>query len=50
LPFPSIKLLRDNRFEAKSIQEEFPEISGEVVMNITYIGQKKSNLHQTRNL
>lgn len=44
-PKPSIKLLRDNGFEVKSIQEEFPGISGEAVMKIAYIGQKKSNLH-----
>jgi predicted nuclease of predicted toxin-antitoxin system len=33
-PKPSITLLRNNGIEIKSIQEEFPGISDEVVMNI----------------
>lgn len=33
-PRPSIKLLRENGFEIKSIQEEFPGISDEMVMDI----------------
>ncbi len=33
-PRPSIKLLRDNGFIVKSIQEEFPGISDDLVMHI----------------
>lgn len=33
-PRPSIKLLRDNGFDVKSIQEEFPGIADDIVMNI----------------
>ena len=33
-PRPSVTLLRDNGFEVKSIQEEFPGISDDIVMNI----------------
>ncbi len=33
-PRPSLLLLRDNGFEVKSIQEEFPGVSDEVVMQI----------------
>lgn len=33
-PGPSIKLPRENGLKVKSIQEEFPEISDESVMNI----------------
>ncbi len=33
-PRPSIKLLREKGFEIKSIQEEFPGIPDEIVMDI----------------